>query len=378
MLFYKVLQYLLLSVAFLLIGYQLLLGVFSLMPHSEARKKQGGFNHSFLFLIHVNSPDQEIVKTLYSLYGLVYPSNLFDLLVIADNCPHKTVEDIRKLGTKVIERKYTGKTWEPGLLSWIVEQLKHWKEEYDAIVVIEPGVLISGNFLEIMNAYLQNGSLVLQSSSLNVPVSGAWKFKFSRTLLLNSNHINSLGRSKIGMGTRLVKNGTCFKISLLEKMPLELFRAINNEEYNLPLLMKGIRIDFVPEAVVWTTASNSFLQFDLHKTERERRTIKKYLSHFVTHFVTHKSVQDFDTIVDSLTPSVRNQFIGTGTMTVINGALWIFAGISSSYFWLWLMLFTMVTLYLLIGLVTDRAICLAFNRDTLKGNQTNHPNAVVD
>lgn len=370
---YVIFQYLLISVAVILIGYQLLLGIFALLPQREPKINQAGagFNYSFLFVIHLRNKEQEIIKTLYSIYGLVYPANLFKLLVIADNCPEKTVEVVRKFGAIVLECNYTQGKGRQAIHQWAFEQINHWEKKHDAVVIIKPGGLISGNFLEVMNRYFQGGSDVLQSSSFKVNEADTWRLKFSRTVWLIYNHINSLGRKRMGLGTRLMKNGMCFKTRLLKKNDIELAQIIENSDDSLPLLMKGVRIDFAPEAVVWSTSYDSYFEVNLYKRKQESsqfQMAKKYLRHFVNRFIINKSFQDFDTIVGLLTPSLATQLIVTGGMVILNGVFWTLGSISATLFWLWLTLFAMLAIYMLIGVITDRTIFLDLNSDSPQKN----------
>jgi len=346
-------------VAAILIGYQLLLGLLALMPQHEQRAEQVAFNHSFLLVIHLQNKEQEISKTLYSLYGLVYPWNLFEVLVIADYGTGNAANVARKFGATVLERESDQYKGRSDVLCWALEQIRLWEEKYDAIVVIEPGGLISGNFLEVMNQHLEEGSNILQSSNLKVLTSGPWRIKFAHTARLIYNHVNSLGRKKLGLDTRLMGNGICFKTKVLKNISMELSQTIDDFDDRMPLHMNGVRTDFAPEAIVWSQFYDSSGERQSHKArDSQFQIVKKNVRHFINRFIDNKSLQDFDTLVSLITPPLKALFMGTTGMVIINWALWRFGNISASFFWIWITLLVMVTIYLLIGIATDRAFFL--------------------
>lgn len=372
MIVYIIFQYLLIFIAFILVGYQLVLGICSLLPLREFRLKQGGFNHSFLFLIHLkDEEEQDVIKTLYSLYGLVYPSNLYDLLVITDSCSSNTVKVIRQFGVKVLQRHHGTNKWQPEIFHWVSRQLEYWEEKYDGIVLVEPGGLISGNFLEVMNDYLQNGSSVVQSSSFNILGNSFGRFKRNRNVLLIEEYIRSLGRKKMGLGTNLLGNGICFKMEIVKRYLKAFSQTIEDGDCSMMLMVKGVRIDFAPEALVWFPVHDTVKKLKSnkmdHKSSRFQR-MKKYLKQFADRFAVHKSLQDFDTIIDLLTPSIAKQLWGTGGMIIINFLLWRGDTITAHLFLFWMIIFGMIIAFLVIEIVAEHAICLDFNRGSSKKN----------
>lgn len=376
MIVYIIFQYLLIPIAFLLVGYQLVLGICYLLPSREIRFKQGGFNHSFLFLIHLKDEEQDVIKTLYSLYGMVYPSNLYDLLVITDSCTSKTVEVIRQFGVKLLQRHYSTNKWQPEIFYWVNRQLDDWDEKYDGIVLVEPGGLISGNFLEVMNRYLQNGSTVVQSSSFKILAHSFYRFKLNRNVLLIYEHIRSSGRKKMGLGTTLLKNGICIKTETFKRHLKAFSQTIENGDGSMMLMVKGVQIDFAPEALVWVPVYETTKELNSNKIKHQRsqfQMIKKYLKQFIDRFITHKSLQDFDTIMDLLTPSLMNQLWGIGSMILINGLLWRVGTITAHLFLLWMILFGMIIAFLIIVITADRAIFVDLNKDSVDENKPKYP-----
>ena len=377
MIIYMIFQYVLITGAVIIIGYQLLLCILALLPQHGQKTEEAAFNHSFLLVIHLQNKEQEILKTLYSLYGMVYPANLFEVIVITDNCTASIAKLARKFGAIVLERSTREDKQRSNTLHWALEQVWLWEEKYDAVVVIEPGVLVSGNYLEVMNRYIEDGSEVLQSSNLNVKAQGPWRIRFMHTTRLINKHINMLGRKKLGLGTRLMGNGMCFKTQVLKNILENVSWTAGDLNGSVPLLMEGVRIDFVPEAVVWSYLYDSSVESNSDRgspKSSQFQILKKHLKHSINHIIVNKSLQYVDTAISLITPSFSTLLIASGGMVVINWVLWILGTISASFFWIWLSLFGMVIFCLLIGIVIDRAIFFDLSSDSKKNDNSDFIN----
>ncbi|MEX2362233.1 MAG: glycosyltransferase family 2 protein, partial [Balneolaceae bacterium] len=142
MIIYEVTQYILIAIGGGLLGYQMLLSFLALLGkdiknfHTEKKRK-------FVIVIPAHNEEQVIAKTIYSLFGLVYPKSLYHLVVVADNCTDHTARIARKLGAKVLERTNKEKRGKGYALRWAFDQLLSGDEEYEGVIVLDSDSLIS-------------------------------------------------------------------------------------------------------------------------------------------------------------------------------------------------------------------------------------------
>jgi len=334
-----------------LFGYQLLLSIFALKG-----KKINGFattyNRRFVIALVAHNKEKIIAKTLYSLYNLVYPKNLYDVVVIADNCSDDTAKISRSFGSVVIERSESQEIGTGYTLRWAIDKIMDWDKNYDAVIIVNAESLVSGNYLEVMNYYLDKGSQVIQSSNLSFPQTGGWHNQINRLGLLLYNFVRPMGRKVLGFNTELRGNGICLSTELLRKIPWKTWSLKEEVEYGLMLLLHGVSIDFAPEARVWGKYSSNipnFRRYDCRQISRYP-IIKKYAPKLLGAFFSEKALRHFDTFIDLITPSLKSTFSFVFLMCGLNVLLWKINWIPVQILWIWLMVAIVGVLHLIIGL----------------------------
>ena len=187
----------------------------------------------FAVVIPAHNEELAIAKTIRSLLAIDYPHSLFDLIVVADNCNDKTADIARSLGVIVYEREdhiHGGKGY---ALRWCFERLLTRQPGYDAMAVIDADSAASGNFLVVMNSYLERGAPVIQCSDVVEPSPGAWSAEMTRIGFLLYNYVRPMGRRVIGCSAGLRGNGMCFRTEALRTVPWEAYSLAEDLEYGM-------------------------------------------------------------------------------------------------------------------------------------------------
>lgn len=350
-----IIQYALAVVFGLLLGYQLLLSLVAVRA-----KKLSHFyviqNRKFAIVLFAHNEEKVIAKSLYSLSGLVYPKNLYDLVVVADNCTDSSAAIARNLGAIVLEQTDETERGKGYVLRWAFDQIMSWDKSYDAIIVFDSDSLVSGNYLEVMNYYLENGSKVIQSCDLLLPEPGVWKSEVMQIGLLLYNYVKPLGRKALRLGTRLSGSGMCFSTEVLRQIPWE--QSLTEiVEYSSVLQLRGIKINFAPEAIVWTQRWTQQEKYELQYRGEIRRysTIQKYASRLLAAAIQKKSFRYLDSYIDLVTPSLINLLLSVLAMCGINGLLWAIGLLPVSYLLLWTGITILGAIYLFMGLYVAEA-----------------------
>ncbi len=353
----QILQWILLIVFGFMLGYQLILTLLAFRT-KQVEDFTTTKKRRFAVVVPAYNEEKVISKTLYSLHGLIYPKNLYDLFVIADNCTDNTAKLAQNLGATVLERTNPDQRGKGYALRWGFEQIMNSGKEYDAIVVFDSDSLASGNFLDVMNYYLEQGKEVIQSSDLVIPRPGIWSSEATRIGFLLTNYVKPLGRKTIGLPMGLRGNGMCFSIKLLKKHPWEAWSLTEDLEYGLKLLMKGVNIHFAPEAYVWAE-----MPANAENAESQRRRwemgryeiVRKYSPVFLKEAIRKRSLKFFDALVDLLTPPFVNLLLFVSLMIVMNVLLVYFEIIQSRFLLMWLSLAVMGVIQLFAGLIIAKA-----------------------
>lgn len=352
-----ILQWVLLIVFGCMLGYQLILTLFAFKT-KDVEDFSTTKIRRFAVVVPAYNEEKVILKTLYSLFGLIYPKNLYDLIVIADNCTDNTAKVARNLGATVLERTNPDQRGKGYALRWGFDQIINSRKEYDAIVVFDSDSLASGNFLDVMNYYLEEGKEVIQSSDLVIPQPGIWSSEAIRIGFLLTNYVKPRGRKALGLPMGLRGNGMCFSIDLLKKYPWEAWSLTEDLEYGLQLLIKGVNIHFAPEAYVWAQ-----MPVNAKNAESQRRrweigrheVIRKYSLVFLKEAIRRRSLKFFDASVDLLMPPFVNMFLVVLIMIGVNILLTYFNIIEGRYLIMWSSLAIVGLLQLFIGLFIAKA-----------------------
>jgi len=349
--------YLLLAISFLMIGYQVILGISAtyVKPIEQFNAK---LYRRFAIVIPAHNEEKMIAKTIYSLFSLNYPNKLFDVIVVADNCTDQTAEISTGLGATVWERTDDKKRGKGYALSWGFEKLLQSSADYDAVIVIDSDSLISGNFLTVMNDYLEQGMTVIQSNDLVLPQPGNWSIESTRIGFILTNFIKPLGRKNFGLFAGLRGNGMCFRTDVLRDVPWQAWSLTEDVEFGLTLILKGYKIEFSPEAVVWAQMPVHSRNAESQRSRWERgrsQITKNFAGIFFKKAIRHRSIRFFDVFIDLITPPFVNMMLFVSIMTVLSFLMWIFGWIAPTALWLWVLLIFASVFHLLLGLKTAKA-----------------------
>ena len=300
----------------------LYLVVLSFAALAVRKRKEFNCDHHNRFAIVVPAHNEELMisKTLYSLFAIVYPKNYFDIFVVADNCDDKTAEIARNVGATVFEREDTENKGKGYALRWFFDKITS-DYNYDAVVVFDADSSVSGNFLTVMNWYLEQGSDVIQSSDLVHPRPGIWSSEITRISFTLYNYVRPMGRKALNLSMGLRGNGMCFKTDVLHKVPWDSFSLTEDTEYGLKLLLNEYRIDFAPEAQVTAKMPEKTQHAE---SQRERwemgrfPLIRKYSVKLLSAAFKKKPLIYLDTLVDLLMPPLVNMFTIVLLMLLFN------------------------------------------------------------
>jgi cellulose synthase/poly-beta-1,6-N-acetylglucosamine synthase-like glycosyltransferase len=336
-----------------LLGYQVILSLLALTV-KEVRDFHTHKKRKFAILIPAHNEEKIITKTLYSLFGLVYPKKLYDLIVIADNCTDQTAKLARNLGAKVMERHNPDERGKGFALRWAFDQLLKEEEHYDAIVVFDSDSLVSGNYLDVMNYYLEKGARVIQSSDLVIPQPEAWSSEATRIGFLLYNYVKPLGRKALGLGVGLRGNGMCFTPEVLREVPWEAWSLTEDLEYGLNLLLQNVHTEFAPEAYVWAQMPKVPKNAETQRTRWEMGRypiIKKYSPRLFTAFIKRGAIKYLDALIELITPPLVNTLLVVMIILLLTVAGWLVGWFSIGLIWIWSGITLLGGLHLLLGLI---------------------------
>ena len=219
------------------------------------RKVKEIVNHKFAILIPCRNEEEVIEDIIYSVDNLNYPKNLYDCIVIPNNCTDNTKELSLKANAKVIDVDIPVKS-KGEVLKYTFDKLKD--EDYDAYVIFDADNLIDKDFLKYMNIVLNEGYLVAQgfrdakNPSVNYLTGSYTMFYYLQNFFLNQSRRN-LGASAVINGT-----GFCIKKEVIEQYGFNVKTLTEDSEFTGLCALNNIKIGYAKEAITYDEHPTDF------------------------------------------------------------------------------------------------------------------------
>jgi cellulose synthase/poly-beta-1,6-N-acetylglucosamine synthase-like glycosyltransferase len=103
----------------------------------NARPESDTLSRRFCIIIPAHNEELVLAGTLQSLKESRYPADLYDVVVVADNCTDTTAEIARSFGAVVMERADLSRRGKGYALEWAIQQLLAGSETADAFVIVD-------------------------------------------------------------------------------------------------------------------------------------------------------------------------------------------------------------------------------------------------
>jgi cellulose synthase/poly-beta-1,6-N-acetylglucosamine synthase-like glycosyltransferase len=259
----------------------------------------------FVILVPAHNEAAVISKLLASLRALDYPSELFTALVIADNCTDATAAIVREAGVRVLERTSETERAKGYALRYALEQLAAAGESYDAYVIVDADTVFAPAFLREMDVALRGGALVAQGQYRVLNAGEGWAAGLRAVAFALINHVRPLGRSLFGLSAGLKGNGMVFSRAVIERFGWAAYGLTEDAEYHVTLIKAGIRVAYVPRAIVAAEMPASMRQSGSQQERWERGRIELARAHglgMLGSFLRTGDLARLDVAVESLTP----------------------------------------------------------------------------
>lgn len=333
MLVVQVLRWLLLGVEIVIAlpVFYLCLVTISAMLRARHRKKRplifSPAAASFAILVPAHNETAVIDKLLKSLVTLDYPTELYTVCVVADNCTDTTAELVRADGhARVYERFNQERRGKGFALHWLLQQLEQEQLSFDAYIVLDADSVIDPAFLKAMNHGLAQGARALQAHNtvLNVMDSPSTALRWLALSLMN--YVRPLGRNGLGASSTLTGNGMCLSRQLLELYPWQSFGLAEDYQYYLTLVRNGEKVLYMPEALVRSEMPLTFAQMRTQDIRWEAsqggEPTHKTAWRLLQSWLKSGDFKRLEAVAELLTPSLSNLIAGSVLVLLASIVLW--------------------------------------------------------
>lgn len=236
------------------------LGLFDNDVFGKEEKDYPGPDNKFAVFVPAHNEAKVISKLLKDLNKLKYPSHLYDVFVIADNCQDNTAEIASRYDVTVLERTNQEEKGKGYALKYGFGKagILDGSSDYDAAVAFDADNLVEENFLEVMNSRLLDGEKLIQAYVDSKNPTDNWvTATFSMSFWVND-RFTLLSRYNFGLSAVFMGTGMCISADTLKETGWETSTLTEDLEYSIQALFRGIKTSFTRETRVFDEKPVSF------------------------------------------------------------------------------------------------------------------------
>jgi 1,2-diacylglycerol 3-beta-glucosyltransferase len=213
------------------------------------RPSTGSRSTRFVIAVPAHNEAASIGATLESCRLQEYPNNLFTVHVVADNCTDDTAAVVQCHGYEAHVRNDLAHPGKGPALNWLHDRLVASNANFDVAVIVDADTTLDQGFLAAMSEAFEHGAVVAQGYySVRDPLaSPVTSFRYAA---LTCRHLlRPLGRARLRGSCGLYGNGMAFQRDLLSEVRWT-GHLVEDAEMQIELVMRGVPVTFVPDAVV--------------------------------------------------------------------------------------------------------------------------------
>jgi len=261
---FQVLSFLLLVPAVLVVSYYMFLAIVALLNRGKGITILKENNTKFVIVVPAHNEESTLQKTLSSCALLDYPSDQYQIYVVADNCTDKTAQIAKNAGVTCLERENLVERGKGYALAYAFKNVL--EQDFDAVIVLDADCEIDNHALKVFDAYLQSGEEVLQANDVaSNPDDSPMSYAVAVGNMIENNLYYS-AKTKIGLPVILRGTGMVFTTNILRKHPWDACSIVEDMEYSLSLIRAGVKTKFIEEASVRSDFPATKEQLDIQRT----------------------------------------------------------------------------------------------------------------
>jgi len=210
-----------------------------------------------LFLVPAHDEELMIESCLRSLSNLRYPRDHASVVVVADNCTDRTAELASASGAVCLEREDPQRRGKPWAIAWALDRLP--MRSHDAMVIVDADSRVDPDFAARLAAAAPLSDKAVQPYN---DVSNRTDSALTRMAAVLSaarfRYMNAL-KQRVGLNVPLA-NGLCIGTQVLTTHGWRAFSICEDWEMYVILTLKGVPIESVPAARIFSQEAGSLRQ----------------------------------------------------------------------------------------------------------------------
>ncbi|MGZ0016173.1 glycosyltransferase [Yeosuana sp. AK3] len=245
--------------------------------------------------------DEVIIEVANLALKQDYPSNLYDVVIIADSFKKETLNSLKTLPIKLIEVSFEKSTKSKALN----KAMSVLTEAYDIAVVLDADNVMAPNFLKKINAAFEHDFMAVQGHRTAKNVNNSWAVLDAISEEINNN-IFRKGHRVLGLSSAIIGSGMAFRYQYFKTLMLTVM-AIGgfDKEIELKMLKEGRKIVYLDDAMVYDEKIQKSEVFG----NQRRRWLSAQFHYFKTdilsafkHLILKGNIDYFDKAIQFIQP----------------------------------------------------------------------------
>lgn len=277
-------------------------------------------NLRLIAAIPAHNEERVVARTIESLQSCDYPTELREIVVIADNCTDQTAAVARKHGAVVLERHDEAHRGKGHALDFFIREYLPLSAA-DGVAVVDADSTVSRNFFAEISKQIGKGCLAGQVRDTVCNADEGWRPAMQYISLALKNHVRALGRGSVGCSAGLFGNGMFFARDFLLKRGWPAHSIVEDTELGLRLMLEGYPVRYAPEASALALMPIAALEGGTQKARWEfgqLRMAKTFLPQFFRAAIVGRSLSASLWCLDLLTPPLVPLFAVTLLMCLVS------------------------------------------------------------
>lgn len=211
-------------------------------------------NHKFLIVLPAHDEEQVIGNLINSLKEQDYPKDLYDIVVIADNCKDNTEKIAKENGAKVYVRTTEDKSKRTkgyALQEYLATIIKQDTIPYDAFCVFDSDNIVDKEFLKVMNKHLCQGEEVVQGYRDIKNPTDSWISAGYAIFYWMMNRFYHLARYNAGLSPLMNGTGFMVKFDVIKDTGWDTNTLTEDIEFSLKNIIAGRKLGWAKDAICY-------------------------------------------------------------------------------------------------------------------------------
>lgn len=338
--------------------YQILVGFAGLAPLRDVTVLKHRCPR-ILCLTAAHNEESVIAQHIESLKKCDYPSECYDIVILADNCSDATASMAREAGATVWQRENPNLLGKGHALKWAIHS-KTNLTQYEAICIFDADNVVELNFLQVMADNLARGYVAIQGYLDTKNPWDSWVTASYASAYWFMNRLWQRARIVLGLSGALGGTGFCLSTDILREVPWEATSLTEDLEYTVRLVLRGYKVHWTNETRVYDEKP---IDYDATVLQRRRWMQGHWLT--ALRFTRRLIIQWFkgdlasrSQVFDILLYTWQPVFVVLmGFNLILTGVQWVFG---TTWFHPWIVHFVPIYVWVVLSVVGFAMPLLAF------------------